>query len=66
MSLQCCIMSVMTFMSELGSFYLPLTPPRLQIIERMERAGILPDDYTIEAVKNRRALRTHLKRTFGM
>jgi hypothetical protein len=32
----------------------------------MERAGVAPDDYTLDAVKNRRSLRTHLKRTFEL
>ncbi|EIE21165.1 hypothetical protein COCSUDRAFT_57081 [Coccomyxa subellipsoidea C-169] len=36
-----------------------------EVIERMERAGVLPDEQSVEAVKNRRALRTHLKRTFN-
>ncbi|BDA44985.1 probable pentatricopeptide repeat-containing protein At4g19440, chloroplastic [Coccomyxa sp. Obi] len=36
-----------------------------EIIERMERAGVLPDEQSVEAVKNRRALRTHLKRVFN-
>ncbi len=41
-------------------------PHTAQIIERMERAGVAPDDYTLDAVKNRRSLRTHLKRTFEL
>lgn len=40
--------------------------PVAQIIERMERAGVLPDEFTVDAVKNRRSLRTHLKRTFNL
>ena len=41
-------------------------PAVLQIIERMERAGVLPDEFTVDVVKNRRSLRTHLKRTFNL
>jgi pentatricopeptide repeat protein len=37
-----------------------------EIIERMQRAGVPPDDYTLEAVKNRKALRAHLKRVYDM
>lgn len=37
-----------------------------EVIERMERAGVLPDEHSVEAVKNRRALRTQLKRTFNL
>lgn len=37
-----------------------------EVIERMQRAGVLPDDFTLEAVKNRKALRAHLKRVYDL
>ena len=32
----------------------------------MQRAGVLPDDFTLEAVKQRKALRAHLKRVYDL
>ena len=37
-----------------------------EVIERMQRAGVLPDELTFEAVKNRKALRAHLKRVYDL
>lgn len=37
-----------------------------EVIERMESAGVVPDEQSLEVVKNRRALRTHLKRIFDI
>ena len=37
-----------------------------EVIERMQRAGVLPDDFTLEAVKQRKALRAHLKRVYDL
>ena len=36
-----------------------------EIIERMEVAGVQPDEFTIEAVRQRKSLRSLLKRTFS-
>jgi hypothetical protein len=37
-----------------------------EIMAQMLKAGILPDDVTVEIVKNRKALRTHLRKTFDV
>ena len=34
------------------------------IIEQMEKAGCVPDEYTVEAVAKRKVLRSHLRRVF--
>ena len=34
------------------------------IIEQMEKAGCIPDEYTVEAVAKRKVLRSHLRRVF--
>jgi pentatricopeptide repeat protein len=35
-----------------------------EIIDRMEAAGVQPDDFTVEAVKQKRSIRSMLKRKF--
>jgi len=35
-----------------------------EIISRMQAAGVIPDDFTMEAVRQRKSLRSLLKRTF--
>lgn len=37
-----------------------------EIIERMQRAGVVPDEFTHEAIKNRKALRSYLKRVYNL
>ncbi|KAK9811318.1 hypothetical protein WJX72_001693 [[Myrmecia] bisecta] len=37
-----------------------------EVISRMEASGVQPDEFTLEAIKNRKALRSHLKRTFNL
>lgn len=37
----------------------------IQIIERMADQGVEPDAFTLEAVKQRKSLRSHLKKIFG-
>ena len=34
-----------------------------EMIDRMRRAGVEPDDFTLEAVKHRRVLRSYLRRS---
>ena len=34
-----------------------------ELIDRMRRAGVEPDDFTLEAVKHRRVLRSYLRRS---
>ena len=36
-----------------------------ELIDRMKAAGVEPDDFTLEAVKQRKSMRSLLKRTFG-
>ena len=35
------------------------------IIDRMSRASVVPDSYTMRAVKDRKALRSYLKRVLS-
>jgi pentatricopeptide repeat protein len=37
-----------------------------EIIERMEVAGVRPNEFTLDAVRQRKSLRSLLKRTFGL
>ena len=36
-----------------------------EIIQRMAASGVLPDDFTLEAIKGRRSMRSLLKRAFA-
>lgn len=37
-----------------------------EVIAKMQQAGIEPDEMTVDVVKNRKALRTQLRKTFDM
>ena len=37
-----------------------------ELVARMEAAGVVPDDFTLEAVRQKRSMRSMLKRTFDL